>query len=88
MVGKAFRHGFHWPTTVVDVVHIVRSCRGCQYFMRQVHTPAKELQTIPITWAFAMWGLDLQGPFKKATRGLTHLLVAVEKFTKWIEARP
>jgi hypothetical protein len=56
--------------------------------MRQVHTPAKELQTIPITWAFAMWGLDLQGPFKKATRGLTHLLVAVEKFTKWIEARP
>jgi hypothetical protein len=28
------------------------------------------------------------GPFKTAPGGLTHLLVAVEKFTKWIEAKP
>jgi hypothetical protein len=28
------------------------------------------------------------GTFKKASRGLTHLLVPVDKFTKWIEARP
>jgi hypothetical protein len=35
-----------------------------------------------------MWGLDLLDPFKKALRGLTHLLVTGDKFTKWIEARP
>ena len=28
------------------------------------------------------------GPFKTVRGGMTHLLVAVEKFTKWIEARP
>jgi hypothetical protein len=28
------------------------------------------------------------GPFKTAPGGLTHLLVAVNKFTKWIEAKP
>ena len=28
------------------------------------------------------------GPFKPARGGMTHLLVAVDKFTKWIEARP
>lgn len=28
------------------------------------------------------------GPFKTACGGMTHLLVAIEKFTKWIEARP
>jgi hypothetical protein len=28
------------------------------------------------------------GPFKIAPGGLTHLLVAVDKFTKWIEAKP
>jgi transposase InsO family protein len=28
------------------------------------------------------------GPFKTAPGGLTHLLVAVDKFTKWIEAKP
>ena len=28
------------------------------------------------------------GPLKKASRGFTHLLVAVDKFTKWVEAKP
>ena len=28
------------------------------------------------------------GPFKKALGGYAYLLVAMEKFTKWIEARP
>ena len=28
------------------------------------------------------------GPLKKALGGVTHLLVAVNKFTKWIEAKP
>ena len=28
------------------------------------------------------------GPLKKAPRGYTHLLVTVDKFTKWIEAQP
>jgi hypothetical protein len=46
------------------------------------------LKTIPLTYPFAVWGLDMVGPFKIAPRGLTHLLVAVDKFTKWIEARP
>ena len=28
------------------------------------------------------------GPLSKAPGGFTHLLVAVDKFTKWIEAKP
>ena len=28
------------------------------------------------------------GPLKKAPGGFTHLLIAVNKFTKWIEAKP
>jgi len=35
-----------------------------------------------------MWGLDMVGPLRKAPRGFTHLLVAIDKFTKWIEAKP
>jgi hypothetical protein len=42
----------------------------------------------PCHMLFAMWGLDLLRPFKKAPGGRTHLLVTVDKFTKWIEARP
>jgi hypothetical protein len=33
-------------------------------------------------------GLDIVGPLRKAHGGYTHLLVAVDKFSKWIEARP
>ena len=42
---------------------------------------------IPITWLFMVWGLYLVGPLKRALGGYTHLLIAVDKFTKWIEAR-
>ena len=38
---------------------------------------------IPITWPFAVWGL-----FKRSKDKKTHLLVAVDKFTKWVEAEP
>jgi transposase InsO family protein len=72
-----------WPTP-----RIVRSCQGCQFYARQTHLPAQALQTIPITWAFSMWGLDLVGPLQKAPGGFSHLLVAIDNFSKWIEVRP
>ena len=43
---------------------------------------------IPITCPFEVWGLDLVGPLKRAPGGYTHLLITVDKLTKWIEARP
>jgi transposase InsO family protein len=73
---------------VADATRIVRSCRGCQFYAKQMHLPAQALQTIPITWPFAVWGLDLVGPLHKAPGGFTHLLVAIDKFSKWIEVRP
>jgi hypothetical protein len=85
LVGNAFRQGFYWPTSVADATRIVRSCQGCQFYARQTHLPAQALQTIPITWSFAVWGLDLVGPLQKAPGGFLHLLVAIDKFSKWIE---
>jgi transposase InsO family protein len=73
---------------VADTTRIVRSCQGCQFYARQTHLPAQALQTIPITWSFAVWGLDLVGPLQKAPGGFSHLLVAIDKFSKWIEVRP
>ena len=88
LVGNAFRQDFYWPTAVADATDVVRTCEGCQFYARKIHLPAHALQTIPITWPFAVWGLDLVGPLQKAPGGFTHLLVAVDKFSKWIEARP
>jgi hypothetical protein len=35
-----------------------------------------------------MWGLDAVGQFRTASGGYKHILVVVDKFTKWIEVRP
>jgi transposase InsO family protein len=34
-----------------------------------------------------VWGLDIIRPLRKAPEGYTHPLVAMDKFSKWIEAR-
>ena len=62
LVGNAFRQGFYWPTAVADATEILRTCEGCQFYARQMHLPDHALQTIPITWPFAVWGLHLIGP--------------------------
>src|ERR1041384_1479386 len=68
---------------------IVRRCIACQKFASRTHAPGSELKTIPLSWPFATWGLDMVGPLKKSLKGgRTHLLVAVDKFTKWNEAVP
>jgi transposase InsO family protein len=72
--------------TLSDKVSTVRL--RCQFYARQTHLPAQALQTIPITWSFAVWGMDVVGPLQKAPGGFTHLLVAIDKFSKWIEVRP
>jgi hypothetical protein len=46
------------------------------------------VQDHSLTWPFAVWGMDMVGKFKTAPDGYTHLLIAVDKFTKWPEAKP
>jgi hypothetical protein len=88
LVGKAYRSGFYWTTTVTNAKDLVKRCKGCQFFAKQQHLPAQALRTIPSSWPFAMWGLDTVGPFRTTPGGYKHILVAVDKFTKWIEVRP
>jgi hypothetical protein len=66
LVGKVFRSSFYWATTKSDAAELVQICEACQFLSKQQHLPAQQLQTIPITWPFACWGLDMIRPFKKA----------------------
>ena len=43
---------------------------------------------IPPSWSFAVWGLDILGPFPRAVREYRYIYVAINKFTKWPEATP
>jgi hypothetical protein len=87
LVSKAFRRAFYWPTALGDAEELVRRCQGCQYFAKQQHVLTYKLVTIPLTWPFACWGLDMIGPLPTAPRGFNRVLVAIDKFTKWIEVK-
>ncbi|GKV24303.1 hypothetical protein SLEP1_g33930 [Rubroshorea leprosula] len=71
-----------------DATQFVQRCQQCQFFAHLIHQPAKELTNLVAPWPFAQWGLDLLGPFMKGVRGVTHLIVGVDYFTKWVKARP
>jgi hypothetical protein len=80
-----FRNGFYWSAALDDAIEIVKSCEACQFHAKQIHQPAQGLQTIPLSWPFAVWGLDILGLFPRALGGYWYLYVAVDKFTKWVE---
>jgi hypothetical protein len=44
---------------------MVKRCEACQFHAKQIHQPVQELKTIPLTWPFAVWGLDILGPFPR-----------------------
>ena len=65
LISKAFRAGFYYPIAWADKHDLVQHCVGCQLFANQSHMPPTALQTIPITWPFVVWGLDMVGPLKE-----------------------
>ena len=39
-------------------------------------------------WPFAQWGVDILGPFPPASDQRKFIVVAIDYFTKWVEAEP
>ena len=51
------------------------------------HAP-NNLHNLSSPWLFSMWEMDILGSLPKAPRQVKFLLVVIDYFTKWIEARP
>ena len=83
---RAMTQGFWWPQMQKDAVEYVRSCEQCQKHAPLIHQPAGRLNPVNSPWSFAQWGLDILGPFPRATGNRLFVLVAVNYFTKWAEA--
>ncbi|KAK1590980.1 hypothetical protein Q3G72_000248 [Acer saccharum] len=63
-------------------------CEVCQKIANNIHKPPERLHSITSPWPFAIWGIDLIGPMPTLTGGAKHAIVAVDYFTKWVEAEP
>ncbi|CAL2230563.1 unnamed protein product [Prunus armeniaca] len=84
---KVFRQGYFWPTLHQDANTLVRKCDKCQRFGIVPHIPAEPLSPIVSPWPFAQWGLDLIGPMPEGKGQVKYVVVAVDYFTKWVEAK-
>ena len=85
---KVFRQGYFWLTMHQDANSLVKRCDKCQRFGNVPHIPAEPLTPIVSPWPFAQWGLDLIGPMPQGKGQVKYAVVAVDYFTKWVEAEP
>jgi ribonuclease HI len=88
LLGKVFRQGFYWPKAGSDAAELVQKCENCQKCARDHKQPSSLTQLIQPTWPLQRWSLDLLGPLPPAQGNLRYVVVAVEYFSKWIEAKP
>ncbi|XP_017428576.1 uncharacterized protein LOC108336615 [Vigna angularis] len=70
---RILRAGYYWPTLDQDCETFVKKCISCQAHGHDIHAPPEDLHVGPL-------------PLAKAQNKF--LLVAVDYFTKWIEAEP
>src|SRR3984957_484612 len=79
------RERYYWPKMYDDIEGYVKSCNQCQ---RRGKTKGKnELHPIEIKEPFYQIGIDIVGPLPKTRRNNKYIVVAVDYFTKWPEAR-
>jgi len=87
MARKILRAGYYWLTMECECCIHVRKCHKCQTFMDNVNAPPMPLNVLAAPWPFSMWGIDVIGAIEpKASNGLRFILVAIDYFTKWVEA--
>ncbi|GJT93954.1 reverse transcriptase domain-containing protein, partial [Tanacetum coccineum] len=63
-----------------------------EYVVREIHEGSCSMHSGPRSVVarapFYKWGIDISGPFLKAQGKVKFLIVVVDYFTKWIEAKP
>ncbi|VFR00417.1 unnamed protein product [Cuscuta campestris] len=78
--------GYYWPTIVQDCERYVQKCRTCQVFYKYPGRPATYYHPVSNVIPFARFRVDIIGAFPIAQGGKKFVIVAIDYFTKWIEA--
>ncbi|GJW78099.1 reverse transcriptase domain-containing protein [Tanacetum coccineum] len=87
VVAKVIRTGYYWPTMHMDARNLIRECNDCQIHRPVPRNPQQNLTPITSPWPFYKWGIDIAGPFPEGPGKVKFLIVAIDYFTKWIEAK-
>jgi hypothetical protein len=88
LAAKVLRQGFYCLAMIDNAAKLVSTCEACQRFSRKMKAPAQPVQLIAPSWPLQRWGIDIVEKLTPAQGNYTFIVVAVEYFTKWIEAKP
>ncbi|GJY74499.1 reverse transcriptase domain-containing protein [Tanacetum coccineum] len=88
VVAKALQTEYYWPTMHKNARALIRACQDCQVHRPVLRNPQQNLTPITSPWPFYKWGIDIAGPFQEGPGKVKFLIVAIDYFTKWIEAKP
>nr|GEZ01935.1 reverse transcriptase domain-containing protein [Tanacetum cinerariifolium] len=88
VVSKIMRQGYYWPTMHGDTKEVVEKCDSCRIHAPVPKLPKTCLTSVMSPWPFYQWGLDILGPLPEGPRKLNFIIVAIDYFTKWMEAKP
>ncbi|XP_041001619.1 uncharacterized protein K02A2.6-like [Juglans microcarpa x Juglans regia] len=83
---RTARTGYYWPNAHKDAYEFARKCLKCQKNAPIPLCPPEKFTFVTAPWPFAQWGLDLIGPLPAGKGGAKYVVVAVDYFTKWVEA--
>ncbi|GJZ72542.1 reverse transcriptase domain-containing protein [Tanacetum coccineum] len=87
MVAKAIRQGYYWPTMHMDARNVTQKCDSCQVHAPVLRRPKMLMTSIMVPWPFYQWGMDILRALPQASGKLKFVIVAIDYFTKWIEAK-
>ncbi|GKA72141.1 reverse transcriptase domain-containing protein [Tanacetum coccineum] len=88
VVEKIMRQGYYWPTMHRDTKEVVDKCDSCQIHARIPRLPKIQLNSIMSPWPFNQWGLDILEPLPEDPGKLMFIIMVIDYFTKWMEAKP
>jgi hypothetical protein len=82
------RAGYFWPMIFKDCVEAVKKCHPCQIFTKKMCAHPAPMFPVIIVGPFTKWGVDFMTCHPTLARGHHYIIVAIDYFTKWVEAMP
>ena len=87
LMRKMMKTRYFWLTNETDCCQFVQRCPECQMHGDLIHMPPSELHALTSPRPFSVWGIDITGKISpKSSNGHEYILVAIDYFTKWVEA--
>jgi hypothetical protein len=85
---KILQEGYLWPTFIKDCIELVKKCHPCQIFSRKMRAHPAPIFLVIIVGPFTKWGIYYTTCNPPSARGHRYIIIAVDYFTKWVEAMP